>query len=102
LTGANRVEISGRLVELEGLKYTPAGIPIVRFLISHESEQQEAGTPRKVDCELGVVATERDAHLIASAKLGVELVAKGFLNRKSLKGTQLTLHATHIEFKNQD
>ena len=102
MIGANRVEISGRLIELEGLRYTPYGIPIVRFLISHQSEQQEAGATRKVDCELGVVAVEREAHLVASAKLGAELVATGFLDRKSRNGLQLTLHATHIEFKNQD
>jgi len=102
LTGANRVEISGNLLELERLRYTPAGIPIVRFLIGHASDQHDAGATRKVECQLGVVATEREAQLIASAKLGVELVATGFLDRKNRKSNQLMLHAIHIEFKNQD
>ena len=74
----------------------------MRFRISHVSDQQEAGATRKVECELGVVALEREAQLIASAKLGVGLVATGFLDRKSRNSGQLMLHATHIEFKNQD
>jgi primosomal replication protein N len=102
LAGVNHVKISGRLIELEGLRYSPAGIPIVQFRVSHESEQLEAGVTRKVNCELGVIAVEREARLVASAKLGVELVATGFLDHKSRSGTQFILHATHIEFKNQD
>ena len=70
--------------------------------MGHVSDQPEAGATRKVECELGVVAMEREAQLIASAKLGVALVATGFLDRKSRNSGQLTLHATHIEFKNQD
>ena len=81
MAGANRVEISGQLMELESLRYTPAGIPIVQFRIGHVSTQQEAGAARKVECEVGVVAMEREARLVASAKLGVALTATGFLDR---------------------
>jgi primosomal replication protein N len=102
LAGANHVGISGRLIELEALRYSPAGIPIVQFRVSHQSEQLEAGMTRKVNCELAVVAVEREARLMASAKLGMELLVTGFLDRKSRNGTQFILHATHIEFKNQD
>jgi len=100
LRDANCVEISGRLIELEQLRYTPAGIPILRFRLGHFSDQQEAGAARKVECELSVVAIQREAQLIASATLGTPLIASGFLDRKSRSSSQLMLHATHIEFKN--
>ena len=42
----NRVELSGRLLELGALRYTPAGVAAVEFRLGHESEQDEAGGKR--------------------------------------------------------
>jgi len=43
----NRVELSGRLLELGALRYTPAGLAALEFKLAHESEQDEAGAKRK-------------------------------------------------------
>lgn len=96
----NLVELSGKLVELQGLRFTPAGIPIVRFRIEHSSQQSEADGSRQVTCVLNAVAVATEARLIAASQLGSELVVKGFLDRESLKGNRLELHASHIEFRN--
>ena len=37
----NRVELSGRLLELGALRYTPAGIAAVEFKLRHESTLAE-------------------------------------------------------------
>lgn len=98
-TDTNRVEVFGTLIELDRLRYSPAGVPVVRFRIQIDSNQIEAGVSRKVNCEVAGVAIDREARLIASAALGEQLGVKGFLDRKSRSSTQLVLHATDIEFK---
>ncbi len=95
----NRVLLRGRLVELDALRYTPAGVPIVKFRLAHESSQTEAGSLRKVDCEIAGVAFETEAKLLASAPLGTQMSISGFLDRKGKSSRQVVLHATHIEFE---
>ena len=96
----NRIEIAGTLIELDALRFTPAGVPVVRFRIRHESTQLEDGTPRKIGCEISGLAFEREAKLIAAAALGTNIIVRGFIDRKSRNSTQLMLHATRIEFRN--
>ena len=90
--------LSGRLVELDALRHTPAGIPVVDFRLSHASEQLEAGAQRTVQCELAAVAFEREARLIAAARPGMQVKVSGFLAAKSRDSRQVVLHATNIEF----
>ena len=96
---ANCVVVCGRLIELDILRHTPAGVPILKFRIEHRSEQAEAGHRRKVNCEVAAVAFEREARLLASAALGSTLTVSGFLDRKGRSRNQLVLHATQIEFE---
>jgi len=95
----NSVILRGRLIEMDALRYTPAGVPIVKFRIAHESSQNEAGSARKVDCEVSGVAFETEAKLLASAPLGSEMSITGFLDRKGKTSQQIVLHATAIDFK---
>jgi len=95
----NRVVLRGRLVEMDALRYTPGGVPIVKFRLAHESSQTEAGTERKVGCEVAGVAFEAEAKLLASAPLGSEMSITGFLDRKGKSSRQVELHAVQIEFK---
>ena len=62
--------MSGRLLELGALRYTPAGVAALEFKLAHESEQDEAGGRRKVKAEIGAIAFEAQARLIAGAKPG--------------------------------
>lgn len=100
MAGANRIEISGVLAELDAIRYTPGGIPVIQFRVMHESIQQEAGSPRRVVCDVDGIAFEREARLLSGLKLGSELTIKGFLDRKSRSSGRLIVHATHIEFGN--
>ena len=95
----NRVVLRGRLIELDILRHTPGGVPVLRFRIEHESRQTEGGESRKVSCEVGGVAFDREAKLLSSAQLGGALTITGFLDRKGRSRHQLVLHATHIEFE---
>ena len=91
--------LRGRIVELDVPRCTPAGIPIMKFRLSHESEQEEMGAARKVSCEIAAVAFDREARLLSAAPLGTAVTVAGFIDRKGHSSRQVVLHATHIEFE---
>ena len=95
---ANRVTVAGRLIELDALRYTPAGVPMLKFRLQHDSVQTEAGGERKVSFEIAAVAFEREARLLASAKLGSSVKVNGFLAARSRSSRAPLLHATQVEF----
>ena len=99
---ANRVTVAGRVIELDALRYTPAGVPMLKFRLQHDSVQSEAGGKRKVSFEIAAVAFEREAKLLASAKLGSSVKVNGFLAAKSRTSRTPLLHATEIEFAEGD
>ncbi len=89
--------LSGVVTSLEPIRYTPAGIPLLSFVLQHASEQIEAGLKRKVECEVNAVALGDIAK--QNIQLGSSVKAKGFLAKRSAKSTQLVLHIQqlHIE-----
>lgn len=87
--------LKSEVVQIEPLRYTPAGIPLLSVLLRHVSDQVEAGMKRKVECELNAVILGDQA--LKSLKLGSHIVATGFLAKRSLKSTQLVMHINHLE-----
>ncbi|MCS4505150.1 Primosomal replication protein N [wastewater metagenome] len=78
----NRVCITGRLVDAVQLRYSPAGVPIARLLIEHESRQVEAGVERPIRFRVGVRAA--GAVLAPEAgdwPPGTAVTVEGFLAR---------------------
>ena len=94
----NRLVISGTLIEINSLRHTPAGIPVMEFRIAHGSQQLEAGAPRAVECELGAVAIGEPAKLMQGAKLGDAVRVEGFLANRGKSTRHVVLHAIKIEF----
>ncbi|MCL4469697.1 MAG: primosomal replication protein N [Gammaproteobacteria bacterium] len=93
----NRVVLTGRIAEMDALRYTPAGLPLMAFRIGHVSEQIEAGFKRKVECEIPAMVMGEPAQVVAGWKAGDSIRAEGFLARKSLHSQQLVLHLNKIE-----
>ena len=93
----NAVALSGELKEIEPLRHTPAGIPLLNFRLAHKSQQMEAGYKRQVECEVNCVVLGEAATELARLKPGAEISATGFLNRKNRMSAQLVLHATQTE-----
>lgn len=90
--------IQGSLIESDALRFTPAGVPILKFRLQHSSTQCEAGGDREVGCEIEAVAFEAEARLLATAPMGTRISIQGFLDRKTKTGRALQLHASKIEF----
>ena len=90
--------MSGRLLELGSLRYTPAGVAAVEFKLGHESEQDEAGGRRSIRAEVNAIAFETQAKLLTGRPLGSPIRVQGFLGAKSKRSKKLVLHVTNIEF----
>ena len=80
------------------MRHTPAGVPALEFKIRHESEQEEAGSKRKVEAEIGAIAFAAQARLLSKAQLRAKARFRGFLGAKSKRSKKLVLHVTEIEF----
>jgi primosomal replication protein N len=85
-------------LERGSLRYTPAGIPVIEFRIDHASEQIEAETSRRVECELACVALGATALLLKETQAGTALTVRGFLAARSMKQKMPVLHVTMVEF----
>ncbi len=91
----NQLVLQAEVVQIEPLRYTPAGIPLLGVVLRHVSDQIEAGMKRKVECEVSAVILGDLA--LKSLKQGEQINARGFLAKRSLKSTQLVMHINHIE-----
>ena len=96
-SGANRLLLDATLAERSVLRYTPAGIPALDCVLRHASVQPEAGSNRKVDCELAAVAFGGPAIGLANVPTGTALRCTGFLGRRYRTGNAIALHVNEFE-----
>jgi primosomal replication protein N len=83
----NHVELTACIAELSPLRYTPAGIPALNFILVHESEMMEAGVSRQVKLTLKAVAFGTLAEQAVQLALGKAFRFTGFLiNARTSKG----------------
>jgi primosomal replication protein N len=93
----NRFEVQGLISELSPLRYTPAGVPVLEFLLSHESEVTEAGQLRRIALSLVVVAMGDLAQMAGTMRLGSKVRLQGFLAPVRKDSQKYRLHAQHIQ-----
>jgi len=83
----NQLQLLAAVVQVQSLRYTPAGIPVINLVIEHESTLTELDTPRLVKLQLKAVAFGARAETLA--RQGLESVCQfhGFLaNARNGKG----------------
>jgi len=93
----NRLVISGTLIQVDPVRYSPAGVPIAEAVILHRSSQTVATQARQVECELTVQASGSLATQLAQLATGGQVKLEGALNRRSVKSRQLILILNRIE-----
>lgn len=93
----NKLELSGEVLQIDALRYTPAGIPLLSFVLRHLSEQVEADMGRRIECEVNAIIMGKLAERSQGIKPGVSVKACGFIARRSLKSTQLVMHINTLE-----
>jgi len=87
----NRLELTARIANRSGLRYTPAGIPALDLELEHESQQTEADLPRTVRVRIKAVAFDQLAQRLLALDLQAQVHFSGFLVSPSL-GKSVTFH----------
>jgi len=83
----NQVQLSAVVVQVQSLRYTPAGIPAINLVLEHESQKVELDTPRLVKLQLRAVAFGAQAEILARQGLDSVCEFHGFLaNARNGKG----------------
>ncbi|HBI84043.1 primosomal replication protein N [Orrella sp. NBD-18] len=93
----NRLDVLGQVSELSPVRYTPAGIPVLEFLISHQSEVTEAGHPRQLAFVLPVLAMGDLVRMAVTMGLGQTVRIQGFLAPVRKDSPRFRLHAQQIQ-----
>ena len=90
----NQIDLTARIAELSPVRYTPAGIPAINFILEHESEVLEAGINRQVKLTIRAVAFGSLAEQAAKISLISLFRFTGFLtNARTSKGVVFHIRA---------
>lgn len=83
----NLFQLSAVVVQVQSLRYTPAGIPALNILLEHESQVVEMDTPRQVKVQLRAVVFGAQAETLSRQGLDSACMFHGFLtNARNGKG----------------
>lgn len=93
----NRACLSGTIADLGALRYSPAGIPIAEFRLTHFSNQIEGSVARKIGFDIGCIAMADAALEVSALHTGNQVKLEGFLAKKNPKNAQIVFHTNHIE-----
>lgn len=91
----NQVVLDARVVERGVLRYTPAGLPALDLVLSHDSTVTEAGAPRKVRVDLKAVVIGALAERLNRVEMGSAHRFAGFLAAQR-NGRGVVLHITSL------
>jgi primosomal replication protein N len=91
----NQVSLSAQVLEVQPLRYTPAGQPALEMILDHESQVTEAGHPRRIQLQIPAVALGDTALLLADITLGTPLTVNGFLAPSRKGSAKMVLHVQH-------
>ena len=91
----NNFSLDGEIVFLEKIRFTPAGLAVLRLVIKHTSRQKEASLSKIVNLEIeSVVIGELTQEILT---VGDRYLFHGFIEKKSLKSNQNIFHITQIK-----
>jgi primosomal replication protein N len=83
----NILQLSAVVVQVQSLRYTPAGVPAVNLVLEHESQMVEMDTPRLVKLQLKAIAFGAHAEVLSRQGLDAVCEFHGFLaNARNGKG----------------
>ncbi|MFO7746356.1 MAG: primosomal replication protein N [Orrella sp.] len=92
----NNLVLSGRVVNLMPLRYTPAAVPVMELDVDHEHEVEESGVLRLVKFEMAVTVIGDLALMNKHLQLGQAIEVEGFLAPTRKNSPRLRLHAQRL------
>lgn len=81
MQAVNLLHITAQVIKVYPLRHTINGLPIVSFVVEHNSEQIEVDVPRKVECRLYCIAIGDNATWRQLVVPGSLLELSGFLSQ---------------------
>ncbi|SEO59386.1 primosomal replication protein N [Aquisalimonas asiatica] len=96
----NRLALTGQLLDDPQTRMTPAGVPVSRFTLEHESGQPEAGQHREVRFRIAVHARGQALQdVIGRLRAGSPVRVLGYLGRSGHRPEQhrLVVFARRIQ-----
>ena len=87
----NQLVLTACLVEISSLRYTPAGLPALNFLLESETQVQEMGAKRQVKVNLNALAIGHVAESIGKLAVGSIWKFTGFLGA-ARQGKNVVFH----------
>jgi len=94
--GVNQTLLNATIAEISALRYTPAGVPALDFMLEHSSEQAEAGLVRQVSLKLRALALGGQAERLSRQPPGSRWQFKGFLVTPR-QGRSVVLHVQDFQ-----
>ena len=91
----NRLELVARIDSISILRYSPVGVPVLDFMLLHESTVVEANEPRKIQLEMKSIAIGTLAERVQAFDLGSVWLFDGFL-ASSKKKNSVIFHIQEI------
>ena len=93
---ANHLVLSACILELDALRFTPAGLPALNIKLEHESTVQEMGQTRQVRAAVKAVAFGAIAERLIKQAIGSSWRFTGFV-ASSRNSKQLVLHVQDFQ-----
>lgn len=94
----NEVKLSGQIVKEYELKYTIDNLPVLRFVLEHQSRQIENGLPCNTKCKMFCLMLLKK-NTKTNNLINENVTVSGFLNQNSK--SQIVLHIKEITFLNK-
>jgi primosomal replication protein N len=92
----NRLVLGATLAERAALRFTPAGLPALDLVLSHESEVVHEGQVRKVSMQLKALVVGSTVAAVTPLPLGSAARFAGFL-APARSGRGLLFHITEVQ-----
>ncbi len=92
----NQLILSAALAEAQPLRYTPAGLPALDVVLTHESVQSEAGSQRQVKLSAKAIAFGTLAERLARQEIGSQWRLTGFVGA-GRNGKGLVFHIQDMQ-----
>lgn len=95
----NQLTISGVLVAIEPIRYTPTGYEVFQGKFHHRSETLQAGHVRRLEFDFEALAYDVPAQTLNQLSLGTAIEIKGFICTRSMRTNRLVVHITDYLLK---
>lgn len=94
----NQCLLTGQVVVIEPVRYTPGGVPRQRLWLEHRSRQEEAGVARAVEARIALILAGAAVIDSASAvREGSQIQVSGFIARSGHRGEAQDRLELHVQ-----